>query len=194
MLMAQLFGVHAIESMKGLHARLPAMLRAITPQTRLIFSRVANNPTGIRVTNEALDAFLRDLPPHVIAVLDEAYYEFLDNPPDTVGYVKQGARIVLMRTFSRSRAGRLRIGYGLAPAEIADLLQRARQPFNANAIAKQARWPVWPTSSPAETKAITDEGRRMSKVLSPKWASSMCLPRRISCLSMSATAARSSSA
>jgi histidinol-phosphate aminotransferase len=137
-LMAQLFGVRAIVvDDVDFTPDLPAMLRAVTPQTRLIFLASPNNPTGTRVTNEALDAFLRDLPPHVIAVLDEAYYEFLDNPPDTVGYVKAGARVVLMRTFSKIQglAG-LRIGYGLASAEIADLLQRARQPFNANSIAQ----------------------------------------------------------
>ena len=163
-LMAQLFGVHAIVvDDKDFTPDLPAMLRAITPQTRLIFLASPNNPTGTRVTNEALDAFLRELPPHVIAVLDEAYYEFLDNPPDTVGYVKQGARIVLMRTFSKIQglAG-LRIGYGLAPAEIADLLQRARQPFNANAIAQAgAMAGLADVDHQRETKKLTDEGRRV---------------------------------
>ena len=91
------------------------MLRAITPQTRLIFLASPNNPTGTRVGNEELDAFLRQLPSHVIAVLDEAYYEFLDHPPDTIAHVRQGANVVLMRTFSKIQglAG-LRIGYGLA--------------------------------------------------------------------------------
>jgi histidinol-phosphate aminotransferase len=142
---------------------LPAMLRAVTPQTRLIFLASPNNPTGTRVTNEALDTFLRGLPPHVIAVLDEAYYEFLDNPPDTVGYVKQGARVVLMRTFSKIQglAG-LRIGYGLASTEIADLLQRARQPFNANSIAQAgAIAGLADGEHQRKTKAITDEGRRV---------------------------------
>ena len=163
-LMAQLFGVHAIEvDDVDFTPDLPAMLRAVTPQTRLIFLASPNNPTGTRVTNEALDAFLRDLPPHVIAVLDEAYYEFLDNPPDSVGYVKNGARVVLMRTFSKIQglAG-LRIGYGLAPAEIADLLQRARQPFNANSLAQAgAMAGLADTEHQQKTKSITDEGRRI---------------------------------
>ncbi len=163
-LMAQLFGVRAITvDDVEFTPDLPAMLRAVTPQTRLIFLASPNNPTGTRVTNEALADFIAKLPAHCIAVLDEAYYEFLDNPPDTVGYVKQGARVVLMRTFSKIQglAG-LRIGYGLAPAGIADLLQRARQPFNANSIAQVgAIAGLADTEHQAKTKAITDEGRKL---------------------------------
>jgi histidinol-phosphate aminotransferase len=163
-LMAQLFGVRAVVvDDVDFTPNLPAMLRAVTPQTRLIFLASPNNPTGTRVTNEALDAFLRSLPPHVIAVLDEAYYEFLDNAPDTVNYVKQGTRVVVMRTFSKIQglAG-LRIGYGLAPAEIANLLQRARQPFNANSIAQAgAIAGLADTDHQQKTKAITDEGRKI---------------------------------
>ncbi len=163
-LMAQLFGVRAIVvDDVDFTPDLPAMLRAVTPQTRLIFLASPNNPTGTRVTNAALEAFLRDLPPHVIAVLDEAYYEFLDDPPDTVAQVRNGARVVLMRTFSKIQglAG-LRIGYGLATAEIADLLQRARQPFNANSIAQAgAIAGLGDVEHQQKTKAITDEGRRV---------------------------------
>lgn len=163
-LMAQLFGVHAIVvDDVDFVPDLPAMLRAVTPQTRLIFLASPNNPTGTRVTNEALEIFLRDLPPHVIAVLDEAYYEFLDNPPDTINHVRQGGRVVLMRTFSKIQglAG-LRIGYGLATAEIANLLQRARQPFNANSIAQAgAIAGLADLDHQQKTKAITDEGRRI---------------------------------
>jgi histidinol-phosphate aminotransferase len=163
-LMAQLFGVRAtIVDDIDFTPDLPAMLRAVTPQTRLIFLASPNNPTGTRVTNEALDQFLRDLPPHVIAVLDEAYYEFLDHAPDTVGYVKAGKNVVLMRTFSKIQglAG-LRIGYGLAPAEIGDLLQRARQPFNANSMAQAgAIAGLADIEHQRKTKAITDEGRAL---------------------------------
>jgi histidinol-phosphate aminotransferase len=161
-LMAQLFGVRAVTvDDVDFTPDLPAMLRAVTPQTRLIFLASPNNPTGTRVSNEALEAFLRELPPHVIAVLDEAYYEFLDNAPDTIAHVKAGGNVVLMRTFSKIQglAG-LRIGYGLAPAEIADLLQRARQPFNANSIAQAgAIAGLADVEHQRKTKAITDEGR-----------------------------------
>ena len=163
-LMAQLFGVRTIEvDDVDFTPDLPAMLRAITPQTRLIFLASPNNPTGTRVTNRALDQFIRDLPPHVIAVLDEAYYEFLDGAPDTVARVRAGERVVLMRTFSKIQglAG-LRIGYGLASSEIADLLQRARQPFNANSVAQAgAIAGLGDIEHQQRTKAITDEGRAL---------------------------------
>ena len=163
-LMAQLFGVRTIEVDDiDFTPDLPAMLSAVTPQTRLIFLASPNNPTGTRVTNEALDEFLRALPEHVIAVLDEAYHEFLDDAPDTVARVRAGERVVLMRTFSKIQglAG-LRIGYGLASAEIADLLQRARQPFNANSVAQAgAMAGLNDLEHQQETKAITDQGRAL---------------------------------
>ena len=163
-LMAQLFGVKAIiVDDVDFTPDLTTMLRAVTPQTRLIFLASPNNPTGTRVSNEALEQFLRDLPPHVIAVLDEAYYEFLDNPPDTVAHVRKGEQVVLMRTFSKIQglAG-LRIGYGLASAEIADLLQRARQPFNANSMAQAgAIAGLADLDHQRRTKAVTDEGRAL---------------------------------
>jgi histidinol-phosphate aminotransferase len=163
-LMAQLFGVRVIEVPDlAFTPDLPAMLRAITPQTRLIFLASPNNPTGTRVTNAALDGFLRALPSHVIAVLDEAYYEFLDDAPDTVARVKAGERVVLMRTFSKIQglAG-LRIGYGLASAEIADLLQRARQPFNANSVAQAgAMAGLADVEHQRRTKQVTDQGRAL---------------------------------
>lgn len=164
-LMAQLFGLRCTKVEDNADGKftidLNLMLAAITPQTRLVFVTSPNNPTGTRVSNEALDDFIQKLPPHVIAVLDEAYFEFLDNPPDTIRYVKEGHKIVLMRTFSKIQglAG-LRIGYGLAPAALADLLQRARQPFNANLIAQVgALASLQDTEHQKRTKQITDEGR-----------------------------------
>ncbi len=117
---------------------LPAMLDAVTARTRLVFVASPNNPTGTRVTNRALAGFVRRLPSHVLAVLDEAYYEFLDNPPPSIRYALRH-NVVLMRTFSKMAglAG-LRIGYGLARPEIIRLLERVRQPFNCNALAQAA--------------------------------------------------------
>ena len=115
------------------------MLRAITPQTRLVLPcQPEQSHRHARDQRCARRPSLRELPPHVVAVLDEAYYEFLDDAPDTIGYVKRGANGSCSCALSRkSRASPgLRIGYGLASAEIADLLQRARQPFNANSIAQ----------------------------------------------------------
>lgn len=163
-LMSQLFGVKAILVDEGpdFSCDLNALLKAITPATRLVFLANPNNPTGVRVSNAALDAFVKELPEHVILVLDEAYYEFLDDAPDTIAYVKAGRKVVLMRTFSKIQglAG-LRIGYGLASTELAGLLQRARQPFNANSLAQVgALAGLQDDEHQNKTKAITDEGRR----------------------------------
>jgi histidinol-phosphate aminotransferase len=77
------------------------------------------------------------VPDHVVVVFDEAYYEFLQDPPDTLKYLRQGRNIVILRTFSKIQglAG-TRVGYGLAPKELAGILQKCRQPFNVNSIAQ----------------------------------------------------------
>ncbi|PTY04510.1 histidinol-phosphate transaminase [Verrucomicrobia bacterium LW23] len=163
-LMAQLFGIAAIEvDDKEFVPDLTAMLAAVTPETRLIFLASPNNPTGTRVSNEAIRTFLESLPPHVVAVLDEAYYEFLSDAPDTLSHVKAGRKVVLMRTFSKIQglAG-LRIGYGLAEPELANLLQRARQPFNTNLLAQVAALAGLKDQEHQDrTRAITDEGRAL---------------------------------
>ncbi len=137
-LMAQLFGASCVEVPDpGFRHDLPAMLRAITPRTRLVMVANPNNPTGTLVSAEEIDAFVRNLPPHVIAVFDEAYYEFVAQPADCLQYVKEGKAVVVMRTFSKSQglAG-LRVGYGMMPASIARWLHSSRQPFNVNAVAQ----------------------------------------------------------
>jgi histidinol-phosphate aminotransferase len=89
------------------------------------------------VDQEAIDRFMDRLPEHVIAVFDEAYIEFPDTPPDTLRYVREGRNVCVLRTFSKIHGlAALRVGYGLAPAHLAELLQKARQPFNVNAIAQ----------------------------------------------------------
>jgi len=137
-LMAALFGANYVEVPDpGFVHDLDAMAEAITEETRLIFIANPNNPTGTLVGEEAIDRFMDRLPDHVVAVFDEAYHEFLADPPDTVKYVKEGRNVCVMRTFSKAQGlAALRIGYGLASESVAGLLQRARQPFNANAIAQ----------------------------------------------------------
>jgi histidinol-phosphate aminotransferase len=78
------------------------------------------------------------VPPHVIIVFDEAYYEFLKTPPDTLKFVREGRpNVIVLRTFSKIQGlANLRIGYGLASAELLGVLQKTRQPFNANGIAQ----------------------------------------------------------
>lgn len=139
-LMATLFGAKYVEvDDPGFLHDTDAMAAAITPDTRLVFIANPNNPTGTMVGQEALDRFMDKLPEHVVAVFDEAYYEFPNNPPDTLKYVREGRNAIVLRTFSKIHglAG-LRIGYGLAPASLAAILQKARQPFNVNSLAQAA--------------------------------------------------------
>lgn len=139
-LMATLFGAKYVEvdDPDFIHD-LDAMAEAITDNTRLVFIANPNNPTGTQVTQEAIDSFVEKLPPHVIAVFDEAYFEFLKTPPDVLKHVRDGKNVIVLRTCSKIHGlAALRIGYGIAPKPIADLLQKARQPFNTNAMAQAA--------------------------------------------------------
>ena len=161
-LMAKVFGAETIEVPDpGYVHDLDAMAAAITPKTKEIFIANPNNPTGTLVTQEQIDRFMAKVPDHVVVVFDEAYYEFLDNPPDTLKYVREGRNVVVLRTFSKIQglAG-LRIGYGLASKELIEVLQRTRQPFNINSIAQAgALAGLLDDEHQAKTKQITDEGR-----------------------------------
>ena len=120
---------------------LDAMRAAIRPDTRLLWIANPNNPTGTFVPYAQLQAFLQSLPAEVVVVLDEAYNEYL--PPaervDTTAWLAVFPNLVITRTFSKiyGLAG-LRIGYALCSAEIADLMNRVRQPFNCNNLALAA--------------------------------------------------------
>jgi len=120
---------------------LPAMLRAVTPQTRIVFVANPNNPTGTLAAREDLIKFVNDVPDNVLLVMDEAYFEFLGDPVDLIPLIRLGARknLILMRTFSKiyGLAG-LRIGYGIGDAELVSTLEKVRQPFNANLLAQVA--------------------------------------------------------
>jgi len=120
---------------------LDAMRRAIRPDTRLIWIANPNNPTGTFLPYAELKAFMQAVPSDVVVVLDEAYNEYI--PPaervDTTAWLAEFPNLVITRTFSKiyGLAG-LRIGYALAAAEIADLMNRVRQPFNCNNLALAA--------------------------------------------------------
>ncbi len=120
---------------------LAAMLAAITDNTRLIFIANPNNPTGTYLSEQALAAFLEALPEQVICVLDEAYFEYVAaaDYPHSVAWLTQYPNLIITRTFSKAYglAG-LRVGYGLSSPEMADILNRVRQPFNNNALALAA--------------------------------------------------------
>jgi len=120
---------------------LPAMLKAITPDTRIVFVANPNNPTGTRAPREEVIKFVNDVPDDVLLVMDEAYIEFLDDAVDLVPLIRLGARknLVLMRTFSKiyGLAG-LRVGYGIADAGLISAFEKVRQPFNINLLAQAA--------------------------------------------------------
>lgn len=162
-LMAQLFGAKTIEvEDPGFVHDLPAMLAAITPKTRVIFIANPNNPTGTMVGQAEIDDFMSKVPNDILVVFDEAYHEFLENPPNVLRYVREGRNVVVMRTFSKIQGlANLRIGYGIAPKPLAEVLQKTRQPFNANGIAQAgAAAGIRDREHIARTRAITAEGRK----------------------------------
>lgn len=125
----------------GLTIDLNAMAERIGPRTRLIFISNPNNPTGTIVDDGELRGFLEKVPDDVIVCLDEAYYEYVTSPefPRAIEYVTERRPVAVLRTFSKiyGLAG-LRIGYGIAPPELVDYMDRVRQPFNVNSLAQAA--------------------------------------------------------
>ena len=125
---------------------LDATLAAIDARTRLIFIANPNNPTGTWLSRQQLQKFLSHVPSEVLVVLDEAYYEYASAPamgaseyPDGMQWLNDYSNLVVTRTFSKAYglAG-LRIGYSVSHSEVADLLNRVRQPFNVNSLALAA--------------------------------------------------------
>jgi histidinol-phosphate aminotransferase len=139
-LVALLFGATPVEVPLVNHRHdLDALARAITPRTKLVFLPSPNNPTGTANSPEEIAAFVRALPEHVVFVFDEAYAEYLENPPDLRPFIAEGRKVICLRTFSKIYGlAALRVGYGYCSFELAGLLNRVRQPFNLNAIGQAA--------------------------------------------------------
>jgi histidinol-phosphate aminotransferase len=120
---------------------LAAMAHAITQKTKLVYLGNPNNPTGTMFTAEALNRFLDAIPPQVLVVLDEAYYEYVQRPDysRSVDCVRAGRNLLVLRTFSKVHglAG-LRLGYGMGHRELIECLNRLRSPFNASSLAQVA--------------------------------------------------------
>jgi histidinol-phosphate aminotransferase len=120
---------------------LPAMLKAIDANTRVVFIANPNNPTGTWFGPQALGDFLAAVPEHVLVVLDEAYIEYAEGGelPDGLDYLAAHPNLLVSRTFSKAYGlAALRVGYGISSAVIADVLNRVRQPFNVNSLALAA--------------------------------------------------------
>ena len=120
---------------------LAAMQSMINDRTGVVWIANPNNPTGTRVDSAALRAFIEAVPPQVIVVVDEAYFDYVhaDDYPDASRWLGDFPNLVVTRTFSKAYGlAALRVGYGLSHPDIADLLNRVRQPFNVNSLAQAA--------------------------------------------------------
>lgn len=120
---------------------LDAMASLINARTRVVWIANPNNPTGTWVDRDRLYDFLRQLPDTCVAVVDEAYTEYVEDPafPDASLWLEKLPHLIVTRTFSKVHGlAALRVGYGISHPHIADLLNRARQPFNVNSIAQAA--------------------------------------------------------
>jgi len=121
---------------------LEAMLDAITPRTKLVYVCHPNNPTGTMNTRAELDAYFEAVPDHVVTVLDQAYFEYIDDPdyPDGIAeYLEAGRRVVVLRTFSKifGLAG-VRVGYALASPAVVTALSKVRRAFDITTPAQEA--------------------------------------------------------
>jgi len=161
-IMAKLFGAETVEVPDpNLTHDLPAMAAAINDRTKLVYIANPNNPTGTMVGEDELDRFIDRVPESVVIALDEAYYEFLPEPPDTLKYLQGHLNVIALRTFSKIQglAG-LRIGYGLAHADLIRLLHKTRQPFNVNSIAQiGALAGLQDDKHQAKTREVIRQGR-----------------------------------
>ena len=161
-LIAQLFDARTIETpTANFQPDLQAMLSAITPKTKIIFIANPNNPTGFLIEQEKIDNFLTRVPDEVITVVDEAYFEFLDDPPNTLRHVSNGQNVVILRTFSKIHGlASLRVGYGIASRSLIEVLQKTRQPFNVNGIGQIGAIAALEDSEHVlQSKRIVDAGR-----------------------------------
>lgn len=116
---------------------LDAMLALISEKTRVIFIANPNNPTGTWLDESALKAFMDQVPEGIVVVVDEAYFEYVNEAeyPDTLQWLNEYPNLIVTRTFSKIYGlASLRVGYAVCSEEIADLLNRVRQPFNVNSF------------------------------------------------------------
>ncbi|HSK15285.1 MAG TPA: histidinol-phosphate transaminase [Gaiellaceae bacterium] len=118
------------------------ILAAVTERTKIAYLCNPNNPTGTMIPREDVDAFLAGVPDHVLTVLDEAYFEYIDHPdyPDGIEeHFKAGRRVLVLRTFSKiyGLAG-LRVGYGVGPVEVVDAIKKMRNAFDVTQPAQDA--------------------------------------------------------
>ena len=147
--------------LKGLKYDLAAMKAAVTERTKIVFIGNPDNPSGQYATKDEIAQFLDGFPENVLVFFDEAYFEYVSaqDYPDTLSLLKTKRNIIVARTFSKlyGLAG-MRIGYGIADPEVADLMNRAREPFNVTSVAQAAALAA--LRDPAYYRRIGVEARR----------------------------------
>ena len=146
------------------HYDLDGLLAAIGPRTKLVYIATPNNPTGTMTTRAQLDAYFERVPEHVLTVLDQAYFEYVDRPdyPDGIAeYAKAGRRVLVLRTFSKiyGLAG-LRVGYGIGPPDVIEAIGKTRRAFDVNTQAQVAALASMDEQDElVERRRLTHEGR-----------------------------------
>jgi histidinol-phosphate aminotransferase len=142
---------------------LDALLAAVTPRTKLVYICHPNNPTGTMNTADELDRYFEQVPEHVLTVIDQAYFEYIDRPdyPDAVErYLKPGRRVAVLRTFSKiyGLAG-LRVGYAVADADVCASMAKVRRPFDITTPAQLAALAsIGEEAELARRRAVNAEG------------------------------------
>jgi len=143
---------------------LPAMAAAVTPATRVMFIANPNNPTGTYVGRDAVEKLLREVPPEVIVVMDEAYLEYADaaDYPDSLTLRGLRERLLVLRTFSKIYGlASFRVGYGVGPRNLIDYMNRVRAPFNVSTLAQAAAAAALDDTDHVETaRALNQKERR----------------------------------
>jgi len=120
---------------------LDEMLNRVSDKTRVVWIANPNNPTGTWLKGDELEAFIAAVPANVIVVVDEAYIEYVNEEeyPDASQWLSRYPNLIVTRTFSKAYGlASVRIGYGLSHPDVADILNRVRQPFNVNSMALAA--------------------------------------------------------
>jgi len=147
---------------------IPAMVKAITPRTKIVWICSPNNPTGTITTGEELKYYFDNVSDDVLTVIDEAYYDFVDDPeyPDSLEYLRQGRNVMVLRTMAKSGgiAG-IRFGFGMTHPELVDFCERVRVTFSVNSLAQVAA-----VAALADTEHIAEGKRHLHSELGRLYA------------------------
>ena len=134
-------GIAKVVPAKSWGHDIPEMIKSIDDKTRIIFVVNPNNPTGTYTNLNDFELLMKQVPPHVVVVIDEAYSEYISasDYPNAINYLSTYSNLIICRTFSKAYGlASLRLGYAVSSPEITDILNRSRLPFNVNSVAVKA--------------------------------------------------------